>query len=159
MEIEKIELLETLKAGQEQWLRGTVFDRKDSPFPSVIAAEVRAHLKGESRAIKVLMTRADVEEEEARIREAQTAKAKAEAEKAEAEAELVKREEEFQKLFKENAELKESQKDLLKENADLKKAYEEQAKKIAFLEGQAGELKGSQKPVKPASKNINKREK
>ncbi len=41
MEIEKIELLETLKAGSDMWLKGTVFDRKDGPFPTAVAAEVR----------------------------------------------------------------------------------------------------------------------
>ena len=121
MEIEKIELLETLKAGSEMWLKGTVFDRKDSPFPSVIQAEVRSHLKGESTVIRVLMTRADVEEEEAKIRKAETAKADAEAKKAEAEAELKKREEEFQKVFKENTDLKTEIEDLKKEVKVLEK--------------------------------------
>lgn len=130
MEIEKIELLETLKAGSDEWLKGTIFDRKDGPFPSAIAAEIRAHLKGESLVINVLMTRADVEEEDARIREVETAKAKADAEKKAAEAELVKREEEFQKVFKENADLKKELKVAEKKIKDLEKKNEEQAKKI-----------------------------
>lgn len=151
-EIEKIELLETLKAGQEQWLKGTIFDRKDGPFPSAIAAEVRAHLKSESKIIKVLMTKADVEEEEARMREVETARAKAEAEKADAEAELVKREEEFQKVFKENVELKEVVKDLEKEIKSLTKKYEDQAKKIDFLKGQNDDLTKALAAAKKAKK-------
>ncbi len=150
MEIEKIELLETLKAGSEQWLNGTVFDRKDGPFPSVITAEVRAHLKGESMAIKVLMTKADVEEEEAKMREVEAAKAEAEVKRAEAEAELVKREEEFQKVFKENADLKKDLKEAEKKVTDLTKKYEEQVEKIAFLEDQAGDLKRALETAKKA---------
>ncbi len=121
-QIEKIELLETLKAGSELWLKGTIFDRKDGPFPSAVDAEVRAHLKGKSRAIKVLMTKADVAEEEARVREVETARAKSEADRKDAEAALVKREEEVQLLFKENAELKEVVKSLEKEKVALEKA-------------------------------------
>lgn len=135
-EIEKIKLLETLKAGSDLWLKGTVFDRKDGPFPSVVAAEIRAHQKGESKVIQVLMTRADVEEEEARIREVETAKAKAEADKKDAETALAKREEELQAVFKENVDLKKEIAGLKKElkgfekqNDDLKKALVE-AKKV-----------------------------
>ena len=73
MEIERLELTETLKAGNEVWVKGTVFDRKDG-FPSAIITEINAHKQGKSRAIRVLMTKGDVDKEKARIRDMEAAK-------------------------------------------------------------------------------------
>ena len=79
MDVEKIELLQTLKSGEEVWPKGRTFDKKDGPFPSSITAEIRAHLDNKSRGvIKILMTSADVKAEEARIRKFESDKVIAE---------------------------------------------------------------------------------
>jgi len=62
----------------------------------------------------------------------------------------VKREEEFQKIFKENADLKKDLKAEEKQVKDLTKKYEEQVEKITFLEDQVGDLKRALEAAKKA---------
>ena len=97
MDVEKIRLLTTLKAGKNTWDKGTVFDRKDGTFPIPITEEIRAHLSGKSLGVlEVLMTSADVEEEKQAVRNAEQAKADAEAKHKELEEAAVLREQEYQ---------------------------------------------------------------
>ena len=88
MDIERIELLTTLK-GSEIWKKGTILDvKKDGPFPPEIIAEVRANT-GTVRVLKAISSEASpqpvfsietkINEGEARLAELQAKIAKAEA--------------------------------------------------------------------------------
>ncbi len=97
MDVEKIKLLTTLKAGKNTWDKGTVFDRKDGTFPIAITEEIRAHLSKKSfGVIEILMTSADVEAEKRAVRNADQARADAEAKHKELEEAAILREQEYQ---------------------------------------------------------------
>jgi len=135
MDVEKIELLQTLKSGEEVWPKGRTFDKKDGPFPSSITAEIRAHLDNKSRGvIKILMTSADVKAEEARIR-------KFESDKVIAEQAQVALEKEKETLKAEVEFLKNQNLDLVKANDDLKE-------EVTLLKSELIDLKNDAKKAK-----------
>ena len=128
MDVEKVELLQTLKSGEDVWPKGRVFDKKDGPFPPSITAEIRAHMDKKSwNVIKILMTSADVKQEEARIRQFEVDKAVA------VQAQIA--------LEKEKETLMAEVELLKKENKDLED-------EIALLKSELIDLKNESKKIK-----------
>ncbi len=95
-DVQVVKLTQTLKARDTVWGEGTVFDRRESPFPPDIGNEVNSFLKGRSKAIEIVMTSMDAAAEDEKMNALQVEKndalalAKAEAEKVSAAAEKEK---------------------------------------------------------------------
>jgi len=163
MDVEKVELLQTLKSGEDVWPKGRVFDKKDGPFPPSITAEIRAHMDKKSwNVIKILMTSADVKQEEARIRQFEVDKAVAvqaqialekEKETLMAEVELLKKENkdlEVDKAVAVQAQiaLEKEKETLMAEVELLKKENKDLEDEIALLKSELIDLKNESKKIK-----------
>ena len=104
-DVAKVQLKETLKAGGKVWAKGTVFDRKDGAFPKAIVEEIVVHLAGTSNVIGVLMTAADIDEENKKLHDAEVARQDAITAQRVAEKELADRISAVGDLEKQNEEL------------------------------------------------------
>jgi len=133
-DVQVVKLTQTLKARDTVWGEGTVFDRRESPFPPDIGNEVNAFLKGRSNAIEIVMTSMDAAAEDEKMNALQIEKNEA--------LELAKAE--AAKVF-EAAEREKEQADIIETlNRDLEKYGE----KIKVLEDELASATDELKTIK-----------